>query len=53
MRGIQKVNGALIVSNQYGEQIISCPTYNERGVKFNGHWLCPSDECRVGRFFTG
>jgi len=53
MQGIQEVNGALIVSNQYGEQIISYLACNERGIKFDGHWLCPNDECRVGRFFTG
>lgn len=52
MRGIQVRNGEMVVSNKYGEHIISCPTCKEKGIKFDGSWLCSSDDCRVVRFFT-
>ena len=53
MQGIKEINGEMIISNQYGEHVISCPACKGKGIKFDGHWLCPNDECRVGRFFTG
>lgn len=37
-----------------GEHNLLCPACDEFGdVQKVGHLLCPNDECRVGRFFTG
>jgi len=53
MRGVQEVNGELVVHNKYGDHIISCPACSEKGMKVNNQWICPNDDCRVRRFFTG
>ena len=52
-QGIQMINGEMVVSNKQGDHIISCPACKERGHKFDGQWMCPNDDCRVRRFFTG
>lgn len=52
MRGIKIINGEMIVENKQGIHIISCPACKEKGIKFDGSWLCSNDDCRVRRFFT-
>lgn len=53
MQGIKIVNGEMVIYNKDGTHIISCPKCGEKGKKVDGYYLCPSDDCRVWRFFTG
>lgn len=53
MRGIQIIDGEMVITNAYGDHIISCPACKEKGAEHFGSWLCVNEECRVRRFFTG
>ena len=53
MKGIEIRNGEMIITNKYGEHIISCPSCKEQGKNVDGQWMCVNEDCRVRRFFTG